>query len=142
MKRFRGGLVFKAHRRVYHSTQGWKVIKKKRQTDLGHFVVEFFAALHRFDHQPLFFHLRVCDSIENTVLCQHECVSCYISPHIALPFSVVSITALLLHVEEDATRQVIEQILENDKYGLGVWKLIGKFQSSTKSSCKVQSLGI
>jgi len=27
---FRGGLVFKAHRLVYHSTLGWRVIKKKR----------------------------------------------------------------------------------------------------------------
>ena len=26
---FRGGLVFKAHRLVYHSTLGWRVIKKK-----------------------------------------------------------------------------------------------------------------
>jgi len=30
VKRFRGGLVFKAHRRVYHSTLGWRVIKKRR----------------------------------------------------------------------------------------------------------------
>jgi len=29
VKRFRGGLVFKAYRRVYHSTLGWRVIKKK-----------------------------------------------------------------------------------------------------------------
>ena len=29
MKRFRGGLVFKAHKLVYHSTLGWRVIKKK-----------------------------------------------------------------------------------------------------------------
>ena len=28
---FRGGLVFKAHRLVYHSTLGWRVIKKKRR---------------------------------------------------------------------------------------------------------------
>jgi len=25
------GLVFKAHRRVYHSTLGWRVIKKKKK---------------------------------------------------------------------------------------------------------------
>ena len=31
MKRFRGVLVFKAHRLVYHSTLGWRVIKKKVQ---------------------------------------------------------------------------------------------------------------
>ena len=30
VQRFRGGLVFKAHRRVYHSTLGLRVIKKKR----------------------------------------------------------------------------------------------------------------
>ena len=29
MKRFRGGLVFKAHRLEYHSTLGCRVIKKK-----------------------------------------------------------------------------------------------------------------
>ena len=29
-QRFPGGLVFKAHRLVYHSTLGWIVIKKKR----------------------------------------------------------------------------------------------------------------
>ena len=28
--RFRGGLVFKAHRRLYHSTLGLKVIKKNK----------------------------------------------------------------------------------------------------------------
>jgi len=28
--RFRGGLVFKAHRRLYHSTLGSRVIKKKK----------------------------------------------------------------------------------------------------------------
>jgi len=31
VKRFRGGLVFKAHRVVYHSTLGWRVIKKKKK---------------------------------------------------------------------------------------------------------------
>jgi len=30
-KRFRGGLVFKAHRRLYHSTPGSRVIKKKKR---------------------------------------------------------------------------------------------------------------
>ena len=29
VKRFRGGLVFKAHRLVYHTTLGLRVIKKK-----------------------------------------------------------------------------------------------------------------
>ena len=32
MKRFRGGLVCKAHRLVYHLTLGWRVIKKKKKT--------------------------------------------------------------------------------------------------------------
>ena len=31
LKRFRGGIVFKAHRLVYHSTLGWRVMKKKRR---------------------------------------------------------------------------------------------------------------
>ena len=34
MNRFRGGLVFKAHRLEYHSTLGWRVIKKKYQAVL------------------------------------------------------------------------------------------------------------
>ena len=34
MKRFRGGLVFKAHRIVCHSTLGWRVIKKKKRPAL------------------------------------------------------------------------------------------------------------
>ena len=29
--RFRGGLVFKAYRRVYHSTLGLRVVKKKKK---------------------------------------------------------------------------------------------------------------
>jgi len=31
VKRFRGGLVFKAHRLLYHSTLGLRVIKKKKK---------------------------------------------------------------------------------------------------------------
>ena len=31
MNRFRGGLVFKAHRLVYHSTLDLRVIKKKKK---------------------------------------------------------------------------------------------------------------
>ena len=31
VQRFRGGLVFKAHRLLYHSTLGLRVIKKKRR---------------------------------------------------------------------------------------------------------------
>jgi hypothetical protein len=33
MKRFRGGLVFKAHTLVYHSTLGSGVIKKKKNPE-------------------------------------------------------------------------------------------------------------
>ena len=33
--RCRGGLVFKAHRLVYHSTLGSRVIKKKKRTGEG-----------------------------------------------------------------------------------------------------------
>ena len=36
MKRFRGGLVFQAHRLLYHSTLGSRVIKKKKKKDLEH----------------------------------------------------------------------------------------------------------
>ena len=36
MKRFRGGLVFRAHRLVYHSTLGWRIIKKKRGCGTDH----------------------------------------------------------------------------------------------------------
>ena len=31
VQRFPGGLVFKAHRLVYHSTLGWRVLKKKKK---------------------------------------------------------------------------------------------------------------
>jgi len=31
MQRFRGWLVFNAHRLLYHSTLGWRVIKKKKK---------------------------------------------------------------------------------------------------------------
>ena len=33
VQRFRGGLVFKAHRLLYHSTLGLRVIKKKKKSD-------------------------------------------------------------------------------------------------------------
>ena len=31
VKRFRGGIVFKAHRLVYHSPLGWRAIRKKKK---------------------------------------------------------------------------------------------------------------
>ena len=35
IERFRGGLVFKAHGSLCHSTLGSRVIKKKRKIDAG-----------------------------------------------------------------------------------------------------------
>jgi len=35
VQRFRGGLVFKAHRLLYHSTLGLRVIKKKKNLESG-----------------------------------------------------------------------------------------------------------
>ena len=35
VKWFRGGLVFKAHRILYHSTLGFRIIKKKNRPDVG-----------------------------------------------------------------------------------------------------------
>ena len=35
MQRFRGGLVFKAHRLLYHTTLGLRVIKKKEKKGVG-----------------------------------------------------------------------------------------------------------
>jgi len=35
VQRFRGGLVFKAHRLVYHSTLGLRVINKKKVEGFG-----------------------------------------------------------------------------------------------------------
>ena len=32
MQRFRGGRVLKAHRLLYHSALGWRVMKKKKKT--------------------------------------------------------------------------------------------------------------
>jgi len=58
MKRFRGGLVFEAHRLVYHSTPGLRVIKMKKRTNLlGLAEVDFVqrathASLHLLDHFP------------------------------------------------------------------------------------------
>ena len=34
MKRFRGGLVFKVHRLVYHSTLGSRIKKKNRMEEM------------------------------------------------------------------------------------------------------------
>ena len=42
VKRFRGGLVFNAHRLVYHSTVGLRVIKRRKVQCLGFRVQGFF----------------------------------------------------------------------------------------------------
>ena len=46
VKRFRGGLVFKAHRLVYHSPLGWRVIKKKKGDRAKHMLVDNGKFLH------------------------------------------------------------------------------------------------
>jgi len=33
---FREGLLFKAHRLVYHSNLGWRLLKKKKHREVGH----------------------------------------------------------------------------------------------------------
>jgi len=45
VKRFRGGLVFKAPRLLYHSTLGLRVIKKKKEA--GHLQTRKVLALGR-----------------------------------------------------------------------------------------------
>ena len=50
VERFRGGLVFKAHRRVYHSTLGWRVTKKMEE-DPSIFAAEDVPHRHRPESQ-------------------------------------------------------------------------------------------
>jgi len=45
VKRFRGGLVFKAHRRVYHSTLGLRVSNKEAEEGSAHFIKKKKKAL-------------------------------------------------------------------------------------------------
>ena len=52
VQRFRGGLVFKAHRLLYHSTLGLRVIKKKRR------MTSECSANHRVTAMKLYLHLR------------------------------------------------------------------------------------
>ena len=40
MKRFRGGLLFQAHRLLYHSTLGLRVIKKKRRRRIDYWLTK------------------------------------------------------------------------------------------------------
>jgi len=46
MQRFRGGLVFKAHRLLYHSTLGLRVIKKKKKKTRSWKWVRLFCGTH------------------------------------------------------------------------------------------------
>ena len=57
MKRFRGGLVFKAHRLVYHSTIGVRVIKKrgKNVPAVGEPAPPAIGAGHRSDQSSVGF---------------------------------------------------------------------------------------
>jgi hypothetical protein len=44
VERFRGGLVFKAHRLLYHSTLGSRVIKKKKKYGEGQDLMAAYRA--------------------------------------------------------------------------------------------------
>jgi len=46
VQRFRGGLVFKDHRLLYHSTLGLRVIKKKKKKRRLHHTPPYFRGLH------------------------------------------------------------------------------------------------
>ena len=48
VKQFRGGLAFKAHRLLYHSTLGLRVIKKRRREYSG-----LLLSIHTVDYDPL-----------------------------------------------------------------------------------------
>ena len=55
MKRFRGGLVFKAHRLGYHSTLGSRVIKKKKKMPPAEATVFLFDAFTHLPSETKFF---------------------------------------------------------------------------------------
>ena len=59
MKRFRGGLVFKAHRLVHHSTLGSSVIKKKKKKQ--HKVDSRLFILHALSRDACHVNWRVPD---------------------------------------------------------------------------------
>ena len=60
---FRGGLVFKAHRLVYHSTLGLRVIKKKKVENSLDDIGEVGERGDVVDHQQQVAHLRHTFSI-------------------------------------------------------------------------------
>ena len=60
VKRFRGGLVFKAHGRVYHSTLGLRVIQKKK---------DLLVASPSFNIASPSSDIANTDSVRNTIMC-------------------------------------------------------------------------
>ena len=55
VEQFRGGLVFKAHRLVYHSTRSSREVKKKKKTDLDFLALSYLISSHNESAHPLDF---------------------------------------------------------------------------------------
>ena len=72
MKRFRGGLVFKALRLVYHSTLGSRVIKKKKKKGKEE---EEDLLLHALVRRPLSLHLFRAQSEPPTLDRMQKCAA-------------------------------------------------------------------
>jgi len=51
VKRFRGGLVFKAHRLLYHSTLGSRVITKEEEVKVYGYTIPSFLRAHETGNQ-------------------------------------------------------------------------------------------
>ena len=64
MKRFRGGLVSKAHRWSYHSTLGLRVIKKKKIWDLGDVGAAGAFAAEEVGARPVYYN-HLDDSVDS-----------------------------------------------------------------------------
>ena len=77
VKRFRGGLVFKAHRLLHHSTLGLRVIKKKRkylhEDDAGGVVPDVLDVLPILRERVL--HTKA--TVFTTVLTPYDCFTLY-----------------------------------------------------------------
>jgi len=97
VQRFRGGLVFKAHRLLYHSTLGLRVIKQKgkEHDPATHTSVEshphkfletdLFSQIGRSDkrvphNNPLFGH----PCFDNTVKCLYNTSTCFENTYISV----------------------------------------------------------
>jgi len=61
VKRFRGGLEFKAHKLVYPSTIGWRVIKKRRSLVRGR--TSFLAKMAKKSSHVRFWHATAFSSV-------------------------------------------------------------------------------